>query len=565
MEVVDHSHIRCISVNQSYLNLTGLQEEQLIGKTIWEILPYEAAAFAFSKYQEVLKTKSIVRYEEKVQLVGGEIIAETRLHPICNEKGQVTHLLGVSQDVTETVKARLALAESEQYLRQSHQRIQRLLETANIGTALMDFKEGRILETDAILQQMLGYTDEELRNQSFSAITYPDDNQPNIVLYQELIGGIRDHYQMEKRYIRKDGSVMWGNLTVTILDRNPLSIMAMVQDVTDRKNMENMLRESEEKYRLIAEKMSDFVSVFDTNEIVTYASPSHCIHLGINLDQYVGSYATPYIHRDDLERVQQTFYQLVQQRCSMVTEFRWKHGDGRWITLEARGEPVMNEKGEVTRVVVVSRDITERKLAEKKLKEANQVLKNLSLRDGLTGIANRRHFDEILEKEGKRAARESLPLSLVLIDIDYFKFYNDTYGHQCGDDCLKNVANIMEYELKRSGDFAARYGGEEFAVILPRTNQQGALHVAERIRSHIETLQIPHIGSKGKPVVTVSIGVATIHPHIFTDVSQLVEWADHALYNAKHKGRNQVCFFSDKLTGNFPIAPRTPQHISEKV
>jgi len=428
-------------------------------------------------------------------------------------------------------------------LRGGDERLQCLLETANIGTALMDIEGGRILEADPILQQILGYSAEELRNQPFAKITYPDDTIPNLLLYQELIEGKRDYYQMEKRYIHKDGRVIWGNLTVTVLQRNPLSIIAMVQDITDRKEMESKLRDSEEKYRLIAENMSDFISVMDAKERVLYASPSHQTHLGLDLDKFVGASAFPYLHPEDVDRVKDAFHQSIQNRCPLVIEFRWKHGAGHWVPLEARGEPVMNPHGEVQQIVITSRDMSERKAAEKKLKEANQVLKNLSQRDGLTGICNRRYFDEMLQSEGKRASENSYPISLILMDIDCFKSYNDTYGHQGGDDCLRKVAEIIENELKRPGDFVARYGGEEFAIILPWTDQEGASHVAERIRTHVESLKIPHIGSEVKPYVTVSIGVATMIPSIFTDVSQLVEWADRALYTVKNTGRNRVSVY----------------------
>ncbi|MBP1933367.1 PAS domain S-box protein [Ammoniphilus resinae] len=536
MKVVDENHIRCVSVNQAYLDLTGLKEEQLIGKTIWEIFSYPVAAYAHSKYQEVLRAGTKLKYQEEVDLIEGKMVVETRLQPIFDDHGVITHLLGVSQDITDQKKL-------EEDLRHSHERLQRLLKTAHIGTALMDIEGGRILEADPILQEIFGYSAEELRNQPFSKITYPDDTIPNLLLYQELIEGKRDYYQMEKRYIRKDGRVIWGNLTVTMLHRNPLSIMAMVQDITGRKEMESRLRDSEENYRLIAENMSDFITVFDTNERVLYASPSHQTHLGLDLNKYVGAYAYPYIHPEDVGRVRHTFYQSVENRSPLVIEFRWKHGAGHWVPLEARGELVMNPHGEVQQMVIISRDMTERKAAEKKLKEANEVLKNLSQRDGLTGISNRRYFDEMLQSEGKRASQNSYPLSLILMDIDCFKSYNDTYGHQGGDDCLRKVAEIVENELKRPGDFVARYGGEEFAIILPWTDREGAMHVAERIRSHVESLKIPHIGSEVKSYVTVSIGVATMIPSIFSDVSKLVEWADRALYTAKNNGRNQVSVY----------------------
>jgi len=176
----------------------------------------------------------------------------------------------------------------------------------------------------------------------------------------------------------------------------------------------------------------------------------------------------------------------------------------------------------------------------RQLEEANENLKRLSFLDGLTGIANRRRFDEVLQKEWMRAKRERKPISLVIIDIDFFKKYNDTYGHLSGDDCLKKVASTLCGKLRRPADLAARYGGEEFATILPNTGINGALAIAEKLRRSIEELQIPHISSSVCSYVTVSAGVSSIIPERNSQPNCLVEAADKALYQAKQNGRNKV-------------------------
>ncbi|AFM39931.1 diguanylate cyclase (GGDEF) domain-containing protein [Desulfosporosinus acidiphilus SJ4] len=187
---------------------------------------------------------------------------------------------------------------------------------------------------------------------------------------------------------------------------------------------------------------------------------------------------------------------------------------------------------EAERILVVVRDITERKKLE-------QELQRLSFLDGLTGIANRRYFDEYLKKELKLSARSAAPLSMILCDIDYFKAYNDTYGHLAGDTCLINVANGLQSVLMRPTDIVARYGGEEFAVILPSTNEHGATVVAERLRTVVECLSIDHSGSLINQYVTISLGIATIYPKPDTPSTTLIEMADRALYQAKNAGRNQ--------------------------
>ncbi|MDP4128288.1 MAG: diguanylate cyclase, partial [Bacillota bacterium] len=156
----------------------------------------------------------------------------------------------------------------------------------------------------------------------------------------------------------------------------------------------------------------------------------------------------------------------------------------------------------------------ESKLLEvtRQLEALNKTLQLLSSTDGLTGVPNRRHFDEELADELSRAKREKTPLSLLMLDIDFFKLYNDTYGHYQGDDCLRMVALTAQKAIKRPGDFIARYGGEEFSVILPNTNSAGAFTVAEKIRVDIENLKIPHIASNYNNIVTVSLGVSNFKP-----------------------------------------------------
>jgi len=178
---------------------------------------------------------------------------------------------------------------------------------------------------------------------------------------------------------------------------------------------------------------------------------------------------------------------------------------------------------------------------------AEAELSVLAATDGLTGLANRRTFDKALESEWLRAARHNLPLSLLLMDIDRFKRFNDNYGHQAGDECLQAVARILAAAMKRPGDLVARYGGEEIAVLLPATDAAGAATVAEDVRSRVEALAIPHDGNLPASVLTISIGTATLKPsfQLFdADPKMLVALADQALYQAKLKGRNRVSIAS---------------------
>ncbi|MDB4951769.1 MAG: Diguanylate cyclase protein [Gemmatimonadetes bacterium] len=178
--------------------------------------------------------------------------------------------------------------------------------------------------------------------------------------------------------------------------------------------------------------------------------------------------------------------------------------------------------------------------ANERLRHANQRLERLSATDGLTGVANRRNFDETLDLEWRRAHRAAVPLSLVMIDLDCFKGFNDAHGHQAGDEALRAVARALRDSLSRAGDAVARYGGEEFAVLLPGAGAEHAARIAERLREAIQALAIAHGASTVAPVATASMGVATGFPGDGSTESQLVQEADRALYLAKHLGRNRV-------------------------
>lgn len=181
----------------------------------------------------------------------------------------------------------------------------------------------------------------------------------------------------------------------------------------------------------------------------------------------------------------------------------------------------------------------------KELELVNEELKKISRIDGLTGAANRRYFDEVFLNEYNRAIREQSHLSLLMIDIDFFKNYNDNYGHILGDNCLKLITEIISKELHRPVDFIARYGGEEFVVLLPNTDDKGAMFVANKINQSVYAYKIPHSSSPICGYVTVSIGVTTMNKFEEINLLDFLESADKALYLAKKSGRNQACYLNN--------------------
>ncbi|MBU7583208.1 MAG: PleD family two-component system response regulator [Nostoc sp. TH1S01] len=190
---------------------------------------------------------------------------------------------------------------------------------------------------------------------------------------------------------------------------------------------------------------------------------------------------------------------------------------------------------------------------QQQLEAANQELQRLVTIDGLTQVASRRKFEEYFSQEWQRMARDQLSLSLILCDVDYFKSYNDTYGHRAGDRCLQKVAQAIKDSVKRPADLVARYGGEEFAVILPKTEIQGAMILADKICSVVRRLAIPHSNSQVSGYVTISAGVATDIPQPGSDFQDMISAADRALYQAKIEGRDRFKKATKQAPANFSI------------
>ncbi len=225
--------------------------------------------------------------------------------------------------------------------------------------------------------------------------------------------------------------------------------------------------------------------------------------------------------------------EVIRFRCQL------KKKDNTFVWAQCYAKTTRDETGRRNGFNGFSIDISETVRTEREINSVNKKLKMLSVVDGLTQIPNRRRFDEYLNSEWKRHFREKDNISLILCDIDFFKLYNDNYGHQAGDECLKEVAAAINGCAGRSADLAARYGGEEFVVILPNTGEQGAMEVAEEVRLSVKNLQIDHEKSKVCDHVTLSLGVATLLPGNENSAEELVAMADGALYEAKENGRNQ--------------------------
>ena len=246
------------------------------------------------------------------------------------------------------------------------------------------------------------------------------------------------------------------------------------------------------------------------------------------------------MHPEDREWVVNFCVAQSQSGLDHEADYRALTRDGRYVWIRDVVHVLRNAAGEVEALVGFMFDISERKQTEQQLLQLQKQLEELSYQDGLTGVANRRMFDNRLQMEWSNAQRNRLPLSLILLDIDYFKQYNDHYGHVRGDDCLQSVGQALSGAAVRPRDLLARYGGEEFVLLLPETDAQAAAQVAERCRQLIREQNIQHAHSQVAPLLTISLGVGTLVPGPFDQPEAFLERVDSLLYKAKHQGRDQA-------------------------
>jgi diguanylate cyclase (GGDEF)-like protein/PAS domain S-box-containing protein len=306
-------------------------------------------------------------------------------------------------------------------------------------------------------------------------------------------------------------------------------------------DIERRLRKIAMLHKMVTENSRDIILLAGFDGVPHYISPAVETLTGWRADETMRRGFAEVAHPEDLPKLEAAVGDLRSGAEGIVIEYRVRKRSGGYVWVEgnlrAIRDPVTGVRSGILQIV---RDISERKRADLELQAAYRAVEALSVVDELTCIANRRRFDQCLTTEWRRGLRDRQPLSLLLIDADLFKSFNDTYGHVCGDGCLKQIAEAALDVVYRPGDLVARYGGEEFAVILPNTPHEGALQIADEICESLRRRKLAH-SSNPRGIVTISIGCATLVPALGQLEAVLVEMADAALYRAKQNGRDRVC------------------------
>ena len=487
----------------------------------------------------------------------------------------------------------------EEELRKSQHFIQKIADTAPYLLYIYDLIDREIKYVNEQFSILLGYTCAEIQAMNantFANLLHPEDLAQAPAHFAKLNDAQEgDIIEIDYRISHSSGEWRWFHCREVIFtttdDGKPQQILGTAQDISERKKAETALQLQIEKERLMAGITQQIRRSLNLNEVL-YTAVTEVRHF-LQADrailcrfQHNGDWGNQNLksgmitvesraddcqtilglripnsylrqdyfcsYQDGIRKIDNMcnenchcYHQVLLQNWQVKSSLEVPIRQGKklwgvlmvhhcksirqWQSLEI---DLMKQLANQLTIAIQQAELYQ------KLQAANQELARLASSDSLTQLANRRRFDEYLAKEWRRLEREKAPLSLIICDVDFFKIYNDTYGHQAGDFCLQEVAIAIRQAVRRPADLVARYGGEEFAIILPRTPIDGAFHVAETIRQNVIGLKLSHSGSAISQYVTISIGITSTVPHHRGWPAKLIEAADKALYQAKQAGRN---------------------------
>ncbi|NMF82814.1 diguanylate cyclase [Nodosilinea sp. P-1105] len=539
--------------------------------SIYDFLPAPLGDLRIEYVRRCLDTGQRQIYQQDIAIEDALRHEEVRIVPM-----QGDEVLVLVRDVTQSVVAKAALCKQAETL-------QAVFDNIPLMLSIFD-AQGRIEYINQAMEAELGWSLAEWQQQDLMIACYPDPAYRQAVLehIQRANGQWRD---LKTHTAAGDAiDVAWANIRLS-----DGRIIGIGQNICDRKRTERQFQHQAQRDRLMAQvtqrisqslDLQDVLNqavvglhqILEVQRVLVYALDvaqggrvvaesvsqgygsiqgrvivDHCFHRDspimaeyrqgrcqITADIYTSGLADCYVNA--LAQIQvranlaipiiqddRVWGLLTCQQCDRPRQ--WQPSDIDMLTQLANHLAIAIQQSELYH----------------KLQQANQELQHLATHDKLTGLPNRRYFDDYLEQEWRRLSREQAPLGLIFCDIDYFKQYNDAYGHLVGDDCLVVVAQAITRSIKRPADLTARYGGEEFAVILPNTDMAGVIRAAQRIRREIEAAKIPHRTSLIKPYITLSMGLACWHPAPSLSPDVLKAMADQALYQAKQAGRDRYC------------------------
>jgi diguanylate cyclase (GGDEF)-like protein/PAS domain S-box-containing protein len=527
-------------VNARFTQVTGYTLEEALGKNSRFLKTEFTNPENYTSLWDALPDGKEWRGEFVNRKKDGSIYYEEAvISPILDQDGVITHYLAVKEDITERKRM-------EDELRQSESRFRALFEQSHDGVFILRLDES-IQDANQRAAEMLGYTVEEMRQ--FTGRDVFANNNLSQNSFERVLSG--ENVPLIERFFRKkNGEIFPVEITVELVrgkNGNPMHVQCVARDISERKQAEEALRTSEARFRYLFDQAHDAVFILDLNGNHITANRRAAEMLGYSVEeiQKISFRQTS----AEADKSLDVMNRLLAGEQVPLYERLFRKKNGETLPVEINLELVRDHKGNPLHIQSVVRDISQRKQAELALKTANEQLQlrideveklqaelvEQALHDPLTGLYNRRYLKNALNVELSRANREKKPISIVAMDIDFFKKVNDTYGHNVGDLFLVMVGNLIKQHI-RGTDFVCRYGGEEFLLIMPGADALAAQKRAEEIRQKTEEARIEHDGKQLS--VTLSLGFATYPEHGSAD--EIITLADKALYHSKHTGRNRV-------------------------
>ena len=539
---------RIVAVSNAYLRATMTKREEILGRDIFEVFPDNpddpdatgvrnlSASLNRVKQSQTADTMPVQKYDiPRPETDGGGF--EVRYwnpvnSPVFGANGEVRYIIHRVEDVTALIQLEQRGIEREKESRRSEERFRLLLESAPDGIVIVNSRHEIMMINDNF-QQMTGYTREELNGEPVEKLVPDESVASHVAERNEYIKTPKARPMGERRNLvcrRKDGTNFPVEISLgPLVTDQGIMVFATIKDITERKGAESALRLAASVFA----NTTEGIVVTDAQGTIQSVNEAFVRITGHSVSDAVGNNMR--ILKSDMQDA--AFYagmwESLRKTGSWKGNFWNRRKNGEIYPQETTINTISNDQGEIVQYCSIFRDVTE----QHKLEE---MLRMLSTTDGLTGLANRRSLDETIGREWRRAQRADYPIALIMADIDDFKKFNDTYGHVEGDACLKQVGTVFKNAVRRAGDLAARYGGEELALLLPMITENDAMQIAERIRRHVEAMQIPHRNNETGGFVTLSLGVATVTPKQDVSAEGLIMMADKALYQAKREGKNRV-------------------------
>jgi diguanylate cyclase (GGDEF)-like protein/PAS domain S-box-containing protein len=469
---------------------------------------------------------------------------------------------GLATDVTERKLA-------DEIIKKSERRFRSLIENSTDGLTLLD-RSGAIIYEGPSVFRLTGYEVGERAGRSAINTIYPEDVPVAQAALARVMAARHNQETAIFRLVRKDGSVWWTEATATNLLDEPdvRAVVINYHDITERKQSQERIQQAHDFYLKMLRDAPALIWRAGLDAKCNWFNQTWLDFTGRSLKQELGDGWTEGIHPDDFQACVQTHLTCFAVRQPFEMEYRLKHHSGEYRWILDIGRPLLNLDNSFGGYIGYCFDVTERKLAENKLHQANadlkahleeiemleEQLREQAIRDYLTGLFNRGYLQETLNREIARVNREKQPVGIIIMDVDYFKRVNDSYGHAAGDSILNALGNLIKANI-RLGDVPCRYGGEEFVIVLPGASLEITQERAVFIHQKIGEMRVPHESQDLR--ITVSMGVAAFPLHGQTGDDVLIR-ADRALYQAKQNGRNQVATYRAGITESLRLPKGMP-------